>query len=48
MVKTKKISITLKSILYREDNLTKYLWSNMSDFIFNDVFLTAAQAESIG
>ncbi|CAF3995872.1 unnamed protein product, partial [Adineta steineri] len=31
-----------------EDNLTKYLWSQMSNFIFDDVFLTAAQAESVG
>ncbi|CAF1432036.1 unnamed protein product [Rotaria magnacalcarata] len=30
-----------------EDNLTKYLWEKMSNFIFDDVFLTAAQAESI-
>ncbi|CAF0747610.1 unnamed protein product [Rotaria sp. Silwood1] len=31
-----------------EDNLSKYLWTTMSNFIFDDVFLTAAQAESIG
>ncbi|CAF3280429.1 unnamed protein product [Rotaria socialis] len=30
-----------------EDNLNKYLWEKMSNFIFDDVFLTAAQAESI-
>ena len=32
----------------REDYLSKYLWTTMSNFIFNDVFLTAAQAESVG
>ncbi|CAF1170069.1 unnamed protein product [Rotaria sordida] len=31
-----------------EDNLSKYLWTTMSNFIFDDVFLTAAQAQSIG
>jgi hypothetical protein len=32
----------------REENLSKHLWSTMSDFIFNDVFTTAAQAQSVG
>ncbi|UJR32977.1 hypothetical protein I4U23_020440 [Adineta vaga] len=31
-----------------EDNLSNYIWSRMSNFIFDDVFLTAAQADSIG
>ncbi len=35
-------------MLFREEDLTKYLWARMSDFIFNDVFLTAAQAEYVG
>jgi hypothetical protein len=38
----------INSIFSREDNLSKYLWSTMSDFIFTDVFSTAAQAGSVG
>jgi hypothetical protein len=34
--------------VFREDNVSKYLWSTMSNFIFDDIFLTAAQAESVG
>lgn len=33
---------------FREDNLSRYLWNSMSNFIFDDVFTTAAQAESTG
>ncbi|CAF1401347.1 unnamed protein product [Adineta steineri] len=42
--------VTLSQIPSRqwEENLSKHLWSTMSDFIFNDVFSTAAQAGSIG
>jgi hypothetical protein len=32
----------------REDSLSKHIWSAMSNFIFNDVFLQASQADSLG
>ncbi|CAF3752972.1 unnamed protein product [Rotaria sp. Silwood1] len=31
-----------------EENLSKHLWSTMSNFIFNDVFITATQTGSVG
>jgi hypothetical protein len=46
--KTMKIFFNSFLFDFREENLTKYLWTKMSEFIFNDVFITAAQAESVG
>lgn len=42
--------VTLSQIPSRqwEENLSKHLWSAMSDYVFNDVFPAAVQAESIG
>ncbi|CAF2070832.1 unnamed protein product [Rotaria magnacalcarata] len=31
-----------------EENLSKHLWSTMCNFVFNDVFVTASQAGSVG
>ncbi|CAF1129489.1 unnamed protein product [Rotaria sordida] len=31
-----------------EENLSKHLWSTMSSFIFNEVFITASQTGSVG
>ncbi|UJR14178.1 hypothetical protein I4U23_001173 [Adineta vaga] len=31
-----------------EENLSKHLWSTMSNYIFNDVFSTAAETTSVG